>query len=165
MKINVNSILKSDGNEQIIDSALPSKDYCLSLPDYELIGDIKLNAILTNISGVLQLKYTMSYAFNTECSRCLQSCSSLNEVNYVENFYKEESQFEDKVYSYSSGILDLSNFIIDTLNMNQSMKYLCSDSCKGICFHCGNNLNHQVCNCKLESIDSTLGALKNYLSE
>ena len=40
------------------------------------------------------------------------------------------------------------------------MKRLCKDDCKGLCPHCGKNLNEEECNCKIETTHDVWEPLK-----
>jgi len=42
------------------------------------------------------------------------------------------------------------------------MKPLCKDSCKGLCVHCGTDLNYETCNCKEESVDPRWEKLREF---
>ena len=41
-------------------------------------------------------------------------------------------------------------------------RFLCQDDCKGLCPHCGVNLNHGSCNCKPDT-DPRLAVLEQLL--
>ena len=49
--------------------------------------------------------------------------------------------------------LELSYVLTDSFLMDVSGRYLCSDDCKGLCPHCGTDLNVSECNCENEYID------------
>ena len=40
------------------------------------------------------------------------------------------------------------------------IKVLCTDACKGLCAHCGMNLNTASCGCHTDFIDERLAVLK-----
>jgi uncharacterized protein len=45
------------------------------------------------------------------------------------------------------------------------MKAVCSETCKGLCPECGQNLNEGQCDCVVERIDPRLAPLLDLLKE
>lgn len=44
-------------------------------------------------------------------------------------------------------MLDLEELILSDILLELPTKLLCKEDCKGLCPHCGCNLNHQSCDC------------------
>lgn len=59
--------------------------------------------------------------------------------------------------------IDISKAISDAFLLNRPMKLLCKSDCKGLCVHCGINLNDKTCDCSVEEIDPRLQKLKMFL--
>jgi uncharacterized metal-binding protein YceD (DUF177 family) len=55
---------------------------------------------------------------------------------------------DGKVARYKGKTIDLSTEIADALRLCLPMKPLCQTGCKGLCSHCGANLNHKTCDCQ-----------------
>ena len=49
--------------------------------------------------------------------------------------------------------IDLTELIRDTLIINEPSQVLCQDDCKGLCVHCGANLNVSPCSCESFVVD------------
>ena len=49
--------------------------------------------------------------------------------------------------------------------MNVEGKYLCSEDCKGLCQHCGADLNEGDCGCSQENIDPRWAALVDIIEK
>jgi uncharacterized protein len=45
------------------------------------------------------------------------------------------------------------------------MKPLCSETCKGICPHCGTDLNKGSCTCEKNTVDPRLEVLKKFFEK
>lgn len=45
----------------------------------------------------------------------------------------------------NNDIIDLGSFMSDLISLNQPIKILCINNCKGICICCGINLNYKTC--------------------
>jgi uncharacterized protein len=61
---------------------------------------------------------------------------------------------------YEGEVIDLDEVIFEQVVLQVPMKPLCSESCRGLCPHCGVNLNKTTCNCQNEVIDERLAVLK-----
>ena len=70
----------------------------------------------------------------------------------VEFFYLRGNH--DEAADVFAGMeLDLTEIVVSNILLNLSYKYLCSEDCKGLCPHCGTDLNLQDCDCDKEYID------------
>ena len=49
--------------------------------------------------------------------------------------------------------------------LHTPMKIVCSEKCKGLCTHCGSNLNITQCNCSENEIDPRFESLKSLFSK
>jgi uncharacterized protein len=85
------------------------------------------------------------------CSRCLEE--------YPQNIQVE---FET-VAKPEDGDVDLSGEISQAVVLSLPMKPLCREQCRGLCPHCGQNLNEANCRCKPEPIHPGLAPLKNLI--
>jgi uncharacterized protein len=63
------------------------------------------------------------------------------------------------IASYLDSI-DLCQVIDEQVVLSLPMKSLCAEDCKGLCQHCGKNLNEGPCGCSSQEVDGRLAALK-----
>ena len=78
---------------------------------------------------------------------------------------KEEIELktEDLEVGYYSGeVIDLVPIRLEQILLQTPMKILCNESCKGLCSHCGINLNTANCDCRSGFIDERLSVLKHF---
>jgi uncharacterized protein len=61
---------------------------------------------------------------------------------------------------YADDVIDLGIVMREQFYLVLPMKPLCRESCKGLCPHCGTNLNDGSCACKPEWVDPRLEALR-----
>ncbi len=106
------------------------------------------------------------------CDRCLEPVKvDINgkvEAVYVENAkVKEIEEVMDEVgvfyYNPTMEFLDLTDRVVESILLEIPMKILCKADCKGLCPHCGINLNDHpdhVCEYGDERVDSPFYALK-----
>jgi uncharacterized protein len=105
------------------------------------------------------------------CSRCLEPftlpVATAFDLRYVprsENAGEGEREVgEDDLTTafYDDDQIDLSELISEQFHLAVPMKALCSEACKGLCPHCGANLNTETCGCKETWEDPRLAALKD----
>jgi len=120
--------------------------------------------------GRYRLAGTVQGELELNCSRCLEpfrmpvtAAFDLRYVPRTENTGDEEREVgEDDLTTafYDEDQIDLSELIAEQLQLALPMKPLCSEDCKGLCPHCGTNLNTGTCHCNQEWVDPRFAALK-----
>lgn len=75
---------------------------------------------------------------SVRCDRCLKQ----TEQDFDETFLETTSA--------KAEIIDIMSIVRQTLALTEDIQFLCSPDCKGLCSHCGKNLNEGPCNCKPE---------------
>ena len=110
------------------------------------------------------------------CSRCLEEFPYRVDVEFLDEYLPlevleregEEVEISPKEadLSFYGEVIDTESLYLEKVYLSLPMKPLCSSDCKGLCPHCGVNLNKQSCQCHLEDVDprwEPLRALKNGL--
>jgi len=100
------------------------------------------------------------------CDRCLKKFTkeiiSESKIIYIEDITLVGTKDEDEI-RYIRGEeegIDISEDIRQLILLSIPIKMLCSEKCKGLCPHCGKNLNLGDCGCKSEIIDPRWEKLK-----
>ena len=75
-----------------------------------------------------------------ECARCLKRVTQPFSENFAET------------YSTKLEIIDIMYVVRQTLALTEDIRFLCSEECKGLCPHCGHDLNDGPCGCKPENL-------------
>jgi uncharacterized protein len=106
------------------------------------------------------------------CGRCLEAftlaVASEFDLRYVpraENVGEGEREVgEDDLTTafYDQDQIDLSELMAEQVHLALPMKPLCSEGCKGLCPHCGTNLNAGACDCSETWEDPRLAVLKAF---
>ncbi|NTW78389.1 MAG: DUF177 domain-containing protein [Syntrophaceae bacterium] len=126
---------------------------------------------ITKASSTVFIKGSISAIIGIACSRCLEDASLTVGGDFAytlvpltpETREDLELQAEDlEVSSYQGDFIDLAPIIYEQIILQIPLKPLCSEDCKGLCPHCGTNLNVASCNCGLEIIDDRLAVLKKF---
>ena len=108
------------------------------------------------------------------CSRCLEAyrlhVDAPFDVRYLPATAAstdDEEQVEDEDLGtsyYRDDQIDLNELLREQFYLALPMKPLCQDDCKGLCPHCGTNLNTSTCACAPAWEDPRLAALKSLRS-
>jgi uncharacterized protein len=111
-----------------------------------------------NLSGQLELA----------CSRCLEPFTPPVAIEFdlllvpgpPAATAKEELSPDDLDLDYYTGeIVDLESILREQIILMLPLKPLCEESCKGLCPHCGTNLNRETCSCKTDDANSPFARL------
>lgn len=103
-----------------------------------------------------------------ECTRCLTPVEHVAEVPFAETFgiVDRRSETEDiEILPCDGETIDLTDLIRETLIINEPSQVLCQEDCKGLCAHCGVNLNIETCSCESFVVDPRLAVLRTLLED
>ncbi len=75
-----------------------------------------------------------------ECARCLRRVTQPFSESFTET------------YSTKTEIIDIMYVVRQTLALTEDIRFLCAPDCKGLCPHCGQDLNQGTCACKPENL-------------
>jgi uncharacterized protein len=110
-----------------------------------------------------------------QCSRCLKKfpkdiTTRLNVVYHPVEELRGEDKHEIKQDELDMGFykgdeLDIGDLVAEQIILAVPMKPLCSESCKGLCPHCGADLNIGACSCAGKEPDQRFAMLKKILDE
>lgn len=133
------------------------------------LGSVDGSVTLKRIRQTLYLEGDLRTQAETVCSRCLEaarlpiSASFKYVLSPAQEEHPEEQELspEDLDFvCYQDDLIDLDPLIIEQIMLQIPMKVLCSEDCRGLCPHCGANLNQRVCHCHDEHMDIRLAILK-----
>lgn len=123
------------------------------------------------------LRMGLEYTQTLACDRCLAERSEAARASLdlmIDTAKGAEPEAEVELDEDDFGILHLESDVLDTeplvleqLQLNIPMKPLCRSDCKGLCPHCGADLNTTGCGCAAKTVDprwAALAALRDRLS-
>ena len=117
---------------------IASKDLGLEDADnIQFIDPVDVEFDLEKVSNTVLAKVKVLAKFSTICSRCLEP---------VESGIKENLRFNFSIEKQTDYI-DLGEDIRQEMVMDIPVRILCKEDCKGLCVHCGVNLNTEKCQC------------------
>ena len=108
---------------------------------------------------------TVETQLSLECVRCLEPFAFPVTLELAELFQMPGTEREPgALYAVTeSGEIDLAPLMREHAWLAIPMKPLCDPQCKGLCPHCGVNLNEESCTCEEVRVDPRLAPLKELL--
>jgi len=132
---------------------------------------------IDRVEGNVNIDGMVEVTSHPECDRCtaryeFRETFPLHAVlsPLYENRKQKEIEGEDEVelvkedlefQFYEGDRFDLGEVIRELIVLDEPMKHLCSEDCKGLCQRCGKNLNEGPCGCAKGEAGGTFAALKD----
>jgi uncharacterized protein len=103
------------------------------------------------------------------CSRCLESFAAPVATDFdlllvpgpAAGISEDEelSRTDLDLDYYTGEEVDLKSLLREQIILLIPLKPLCDETCKGLCPHCGANLNRETCHCRTEAVNSPFASL------
>lgn len=133
---------------------------------HPLAAPVKVKGEIMARAEMLWLTATYAYVFEGVCDRCLEPVRFETEVCaehiLVSSLNNEDS---DELLLVKNEELELEPLAESDIYLNLPQKTLCKSDCRGLCQHCGNNLNDGLCGCQEKKIDPRMAVLASLLTE
>ena len=147
-------------------------EYELDISDIDIDGvfpftsPVKITATAANRASLVTLTLKCEYAFSRPCDRCGADTSGVS-ANLFEHKLAQEliDDGNDDYIETPDFTLELDEVVISDILLSYPQKYLCSEECKGLCQHCGKNLNTGDCGCNQKVVDPRLEILKQLMDD
>ncbi len=128
-------------------------------------GPVLAEGYVENKAGVLLLEATISAEIQGVCDRCTNEF--LRKVSIPVHAVLEtdpDSADPDDIWTFSviGDSVDLEEIVRTAFVFGIDSKMLCKPDCKGLCCHCGADLNIGPCDCKPEP-DARFDVLRQWL--
>lgn len=81
------------------------------------------------------------------CARCLKPFLYTIGFHFAEYYKKQPEEGE---YEFAGETIELDRMLEDNVVVNLPTRFLCREDCKGLCSHCGKDLNEGECGCRPE---------------
>ena len=137
--------------------------------DFRQIEPLEVRATAELVDGQIRISGALHTRLELVCARCLESL--LEEVSRDFDLYyrpmatiaKEEEvhlRLADTEIAFFQGDgLFLADVLAEQVNLAVPMKAICRSDCRGLCPHCGANLNSEDCRCETHTADPRLAPL------
>lgn len=176
MNLDLNEVATHLGKHISCDINLPPIDD----PDGGLscVEPITGEATFTNTGSHIVVRGSAMTTIELECARCLDAYRLKLEIpieeelplpaqepDATEEAEEEELAEEDREPLFVENILDIEELLRQDLLVAVPIKPVCSEGCKGLCPHCGRNLNAGPCKCPTDAEISAFAALASLLKQ
>lgn len=166
MKINILQIKKAIGIQEMFEFVTSAKDLDLEGTGPWIGSEIKVEGELTNNGRVLKSKGVIHATAKYQCSSCLEDFSTNMDIPFSENYQEDSNddiENEADLAYYNGDEIDIADLVRESMILAEPLKIVCSESCRGLCPHCGINLNIAECSCTDNVIDPRLAVLQQLL--
>lgn len=143
--------------------------------DFTVHGQVALVFDIRKDRNRYRLVGTVRATLHLACSRCLEAypvpvdCAfDLRYLPQSANRGAEEQEVAEDDLStafYRDDVIDLDELVREQFYLALPMKPLCSEECRGLCPHCGTNLNRDTCGCADRWVDPRLEGLRALLRD
>lgn len=82
------------------------------------------------------------------CARCLKPFLYTIGFEFAEYYKKQPEEGE---YEFNGESIELDRMLENNVVVNLPARFLCREDCKGLCSHCGKDLNEGKCGCLPEA--------------
>ena len=143
--------------------------------EYKVAAPVHLELDVHKDGEAYRVTGRVTTRLQLECGRCLEPfetpADSAFELRYVplplaaggpgeEEAEREVAEDDLTTAFYKEDSIDLGELMHEQFVLALPMKPLCKDTCKGLCVHCGTDLNKGACACAPEWVDPRLAVLK-----
>lgn len=145
--------------------------------DFKLKDAVRVEVRLVRIGGLVEVKGRFVTTVESSCGRCLKNFMlDLDEpfelIFTNEPLMVHEDGIDDEdgvelgaeelgLILFSGDSIDLSEAIGEQLFLALPIRPICSEECKGLCPHCGIDLNEKECHCAPLDFSNKFTALKD----
>lgn len=137
----------------------------------ELTGNIRL---LRTLDGIL-VTGTLRTTIESVCDRCLATYRQEVQLELEDEFKPSidivsgaslpvQAEDTDNVID-AHHILDMREVVRQRVLLGSPLHPLCRPDCRGLCVHCGANLNEGPCECRPAAVDPRWSALEGLLKD
>ena len=122
--------------------------------------------LIKNHAGLVEFTADVDFVLRFDCDRCARPVDRTFSYKFRHILVLQLSEESGDDYIEAPDYkLDTVSLLRDDILLELPSKFLCKESCKGLCPKCGKNLNEGSCRCDLKETDPRLAALKKLLSE
>lgn len=163
MIIDLKRFFMGDEPEKIV-------EYSFDMSTVEIDGfkpfvtPVLVRAVLKSLGDSVQLEAYLDFDYSMPCNRCMEEVTTHRDMHVSHRIVKELNDDDDDSYILVKDSLDLDELFYSDILLENPVKYLCSEDCRGICPVCGINLNVNTCDCSKAQVDPRLEVLSALLN-
>lgn len=167
MLISLSEIMNTKDKVEQVLAPIEMEKFIFEGHSYEFAWKDPVNLTITNLGNKeVLIEGSVKLSIFILCSRCLKKLeypmdiSIDKEVDFKLTKEERAKELDEANYIIDFN-LDVDILIKDEIIVSLPMSQLCSDECKGICMHCGTNLNEGSCDCDNTVLDPRMSAIRD----
>lgn len=164
MTIDVSDLLKKKKSKREIHLVIDESELFRSNKEIQCKKPVELEGVLSITGDILNLDCVINTELTLQCSRCTEKFSYQLKFEINEKFSNDPGDEDENIIFIDSDNLDITEVIENNIIIALPIKKLCNEDCKGLCQHCGINLNESTCDCDNKDFDPRLAKLKDLFS-
>lgn len=164
MIIDVVDLLRKKTSRKKVHLVYKDEDFSDEGENIQFLSPITLDGELFVTGDVINLIGSISTELSIPCSRCLANFNYQVNIPVEEKFSNNPEDKDDEITFIEGDTIDITDIIKNNIITSLPIKKLCKVDCKGLCQHCGENLNLKSCNCVKDEIDPRFAKLKDLFS-
>ena len=137
--------------------------------DFRQLEPLEVRATAELVDNQIRIYGTLHTRLELICARCLETVVEEVSKNF-DLFYRPMAsiardeevrlKLDDTEMAFFEGDgLFLADVLAEQVNLSLPMKVICRSDCRGLCPHCGANLNQEECRCESHAADPRLAPL------
>ena len=137
--------------------------------EFHQVESLDVRATAELVDDQIRIYGTFHTRLEMACARCLEIVVEEVSKNF-DLFYRpmnsvsREEEFrlnldDTEIAFFEGDGLFLADVLAEQVNLSFPMKVICRSDCRGLCPHCGVNLNQEECRCETHAADPRLAPL------
>ena len=110
--------------------------------------DVAVRGEFVGAGERVSVRAEVTATVHSRCSRCLEPVTMPLAAQLDAQYARETDPDDPDLYSFEGPKADITDAVRDALILELPYRFLCSEDCKGLCPHCGINLNLGTCTCQ-----------------
>jgi uncharacterized protein len=136
--------------------------------DFRQVEPLEVRATAEMVEGQIRISGELRTSVEMACARCLEPVVEEVTRNFdlyyrpMQSMTKEEDRLkldETEIAFFEGDGLFLTDVLAEQVLLAIPMKIICRGDCRGLCPHCGANLNSDECRCESQFGDSRMAPL------
>lgn len=131
--------------------------------DYRVLVPGGVTVTVDRVTGGYLVSVALDAQMYGPCARCLGEAVLADHAEQQEFAPTAKDGWEETETSefIKDLVVDVDGLAREALVLSLPAQVVCSEACKGLCAHCGKDLNKGVCGCREEAIDGRWSRLKD----
>lgn len=133
--------------------------------DCSITSPLKMDAFVMATDEGCLVRGNLKGKITVPCNRCAEDAiididASFDEYEEIPNSPRQKEPDSPIVFERNAPMLDLNAVAWEQLMLAMPPNPICKPDCKGLCSHCGTNLNQESCSCAKDEGDPRMAALR-----